>query len=78
MEDFRKARPDSLMAQQKKDSTGRAWAEISGLTVGPGRAWAGIFCVGLFSGPARKYAQVYTQVKKHKIICYQKKAFVSV
>jgi hypothetical protein len=50
---FGKARPESPMARQKIAHSGRAWADSLGPTVGPGRAWAGIFNSGLCLGPAR-------------------------
>jgi hypothetical protein len=39
-------------ARPKLAHSGRAWAGISGPTVGPGRAWATVFYFGLFLGPA--------------------------
>jgi hypothetical protein len=47
LDDFGKVRPDSLTARPKLAHSGRAWAEISGPTVGPGLGRR------LFLGPAR-------------------------
>jgi hypothetical protein len=62
---FRTARPNGPKARPKTASMGWAWVENFGPTVRPGRAWAGIFCIGLFPGlarpgPARENAQACT------------------
>jgi hypothetical protein len=55
---FLKAQPDGPIARLFFGPTGRAWAEKSGPMAGPSRAWVADFHVGLFTGPARNYAQV--------------------
>jgi hypothetical protein len=52
-DDFGKAWPD-----RKQLTRAGPGQTFSGLTVGPGQAWAAIFCFGLCLGPAREDAQV--------------------